>query len=94
MNYNKKMNRIEEAMLTHGVSPLELAERLGKKINYITNIKKCYTSLSLPMLYKIAKAIGCNPCELILGYDSILPTDLEKNRCVLDEELWKEAATE
>lgn len=61
--------RLEAVLKEHHLTKAELARRLGKSIQYIYNICKGYSSVSMRLLFDIAAAIGCNAYELIGDYN-------------------------
>lgn len=50
--------RIDEIMRQKGIRAIDLAERMGKHKQYITNIKACGPATSLGSLIAVAKALG------------------------------------
>lgn len=57
--------RLDEVMSENRISTSELAKKLGKTQQYVTNLRKGYSTMSLKVLYQIAEAIGCSPAELL-----------------------------
>ena len=50
--------RIDDIMRQKGIRATDLAERMGKHKQYITNIKACGPATSLGSLIQVAKALG------------------------------------
>jgi transcriptional regulator with XRE-family HTH domain len=47
-----------------GVTQVELADRLGKRQQYVSNIERCGRRLDVLEFYKYARALGVDPAEL------------------------------
>jgi len=48
-----------------GVSQEELAARAGLHRTYISSVERGHRNISLENIFAVARALGCDPCQLI-----------------------------
>lgn len=60
--FAKNLKRLRESS---GLSQEELADRAGVHRTYISLIERCQRSVSLEVIFVLAKALGTNPAELL-----------------------------
>lgn len=79
---------IKEIMIEKGVSPVQLAEALGKPRQYVTNVCNGDKIPSLPALEKIALALGVSTARLLEPGNAPGPTKTcSKEDCLPQDNL-------
>lgn len=62
------MHRIKEVMIAKGVKSVDLAHKMGKSKQYISNIINGKGTLSISMLCEFADALECTVAELMADF--------------------------
>ncbi len=65
------MYRIKEVMIEKGIKSKDLAERLGKTKQYISNVTNGSANVSMQMLSDIATALGVPVWQLIASREEV-----------------------
>jgi transcriptional regulator with XRE-family HTH domain len=78
--YRAIARRVRLARIKEGLTPAELAERVGVKTSYMITLERGFANPTAKTLHRVATALGIEPAELLPGpaHPEIQSADLER----------------